>query len=86
MAELFPSISEAQKNSRKVDHCICTGGPDYDYICKACAEKYNITKFLPFVINEVGRKACAFCGDRSQWRMDTVTNMNRKTGGCIIYY
>ena len=36
------------------------------YICDLCAHEHDIKDVLHIAINEVGRKACAWCGDNQQ--------------------
>lgn len=85
MATLFPKLEDIQKHPRKLDICVCTGGPGYDLICRACSEVFGVV-FHATDINEVGRKGCAYCGDTSEWRMDSVQNPTREKGGCIVYF
>jgi hypothetical protein len=85
MTSLFPKLDVVQRAPRKLPIGICTGGPGYDYICRPCVEVFGI-KFAYVVENQVGRKACAYCGQSDHSVMDTVDNDNRKEGGCIVYY
>lgn len=81
---LFPKLDEVQKTPRVIRVGPCTGGNGYDYICPECCNKFGLS-FRSSVVNEVGRKACAFCGSHNS-NMHSVTNKAREAGGCIIYY
>lgn len=52
---------------------VTTCGPEKAYICRGCFEDYapDGADFGPWCRNDVGRKACHFCGD-NQGDLDLI--------------